>query len=91
MMMMPRWQKAKNPGDWRRGDLEEEVENAAKINDVDEDGDVDVDVDEDGDRRGHDGCNELTTARITVGANDRVTGTMHFFSLGLTSMIDNQR
>ena len=52
-----------------------------------------VDEDEDGNRRGCDDCNELmtTTARITVGANDRVTGTMHFFSLGLTSMIDNQR
>ena len=28
---------------------------------------------------------------MTVGANDRVTGTMHFFSLDLTSMTDNQR
>ena len=59
---------------------------------VDEDEDEDNDVDEDGNRRGCDDCNELmTTARITVGANDRVTGTTHFFSLGLTSMIDNQR
>ena len=57
------------------------------IVDEDEDGDDD----EDGDRGGHDGCNELMTARMTVGANDRVTGTMHFFSLGSTSMIDNQR
>ena len=54
---------------------------------------VDEDEDEDGNRRGCDDCNELmtTTARITVGANDRVTGTTHFFSLGLTCMTDNQR
>ena len=85
MIMMTRWQKAKNPGDWRRGDLEEEVENAAKIIDVDED------EDEDANRRGYDGCNELMMTRITVGANDRVTGTTHFFSPDLTSMTDNQR
>ena len=29
-------------------------------------------------------------ARIIVGAIGRVTGTMHFSSLDLTSMIDNQ-
>ena len=30
-------------------------------------------------------------AKFTVGSIDRVTGTMHFSSLDLTSMIDNPR
>ena len=33
-VLLFRWQKSKNPGDWRRGDLEEEVE-CADINDDD--------------------------------------------------------
>ena len=100
-----RWQKAKNSGDWRRGDLEEEVESAASITDdnADKDGDDDDNYDEDDDDDdnydeddddigGYDDVDELIViTKFTFGAIDRVTGTMHFSSLALTFMTDNPR